>query len=72
MGLAMAIDDFKESRHGTWVATEEDNLIALLDVEVHITEEHGAILHLGTQIVDRQNLIARLALGSEDDAGILA
>ena len=60
MGLTVAIDDLEEGGHGTRVAAEEDDLVALLDVEVHIAEEHGAILHLGTQIVDRQYLIAQL------------
>ena len=72
MGLAVAIDDLEEGGHGARVAAEEDDLVALLDVEVHIAEEYGAILHLGTQAVDGQYLIARFALGSEDDARVLA
>ena len=72
MGLAMTTDNLEEGGHGAWVAAEEDNLIALLDVEVHIAEEHSAIFHLGTQVVDRQDLVSGLTLGSEDDARVLA
>ena len=69
--MGVAIDNFKEGRHGARVVAEENNLFALLHVEGQFVEEHGAIVGHGLQVVHLQNLVARLAIHLEDNAGVL-
>ena len=69
--MGVAIDNLKEGRHGARVVAEENNLFALLHVEGQFVEEHGAIVGHGLQVVHLQNLVARLTIHLEDNAGVL-
>ena len=51
--------------------TEEYDLFFLLNREVHVVEEHCAIISNGLKTLNFKNLIAWFALHLEDDAGIL-
>ena len=70
--LAVAVDNLEQSRHGTRVAAQEHNLVALLYREVHVVEEHRTLFRFGTQARYLQNLVARFAVHRKDDARILA
>ena len=50
---------------------QEGHLVALLYLEVDILEEHLAV-DRSREAVHLEDLVARLALGSEDDAGVAA
>ena len=52
--------------------TEEDDFLAFLNIEIDMVEEHRSVLIDGFQVLYLKNLVARLALHLEDDAGILA
>ena len=67
--LLLAVDDLEKGRHGARVTTDEDDLIVFLHVEVQVTEERVSI-DCFRQTADFQNLVARLASGSEKDARI--
>ena len=69
--MAFAHDDFKKCRHGTRVTTQERHLVALLNLKIDIAKQNVAILR-GRKPLYLQNLVANLALGGEDDAGIAA
>lgn len=69
-GLGVAVDNLEEGGHGAGIVTDEDNLLALLHVEVEVVEEHGTIFGDGLEVADFQDLVAGLALHLEDDAGV--
>ena len=69
--LAVAIDNLEESGHSLGVMREEHGLLPLLDGEVHIVEEYGAIGIHGLQSFYLKNLCTRFALHLEDDTRIL-
>ena len=72
VGLPVAVDDFEEGCHGLGVMAEEHHLLALLHVEAHVVEEHGAVGVGGLESFHLENLVAGFAVHLEDDAGILA
>ena len=70
--LLVAVDNLKESGHGTRVVTDKDDLLFFLHLEAHVVEEHRSVLGHGLEVLDFENLVAGLALHLEDDAGIAA
>ncbi len=71
VGLAVAGDNLEERGHGTGVMAEEGNLVALLNLEIHVAEEHLAV-DTCRESLDFEYLVARFAVGSEYDARIAA
>ena len=53
------------------VARQEYHFVTFLYVEIDVVEKHYAFFRLLAQSGNFQNLVARLAFGSEDDARIL-
>ena len=70
--LAVVVDDFKQGRHGAWVAAEEYDFVTFLHVEVYIVEKYCPVFRGGFQPFHFQNLVARFTFHLEDDARIFA
>ena len=68
--FTVSVDNLKQGRHGTRVAAQEDNLVALLHVEVHIIEKHCSFFRFGTQSGNLQNLVTRFTVHRKDDTRI--
>ena len=51
---------------------QEHHLLALLYVEAHVVEQHGAVAVGSLKAFNLKNLVAWLTLHLEDDAGIFA
>ena len=71
VGLAVAVDDFKQSGHGARVVAKEHHLVVFLNLEVYVVEEQVAVLS-GFQALHLKNLVARLTVGRENDSRIAA
>ena len=71
VGLLFAVDDLEEGGHGARVVADEDNLVALFDIEVQVAEQRLAF-DAFREALDFENLVARLAVRAEQDARVAA
>ena len=66
----VTIDNLKESRHRTRIMADEYHLFFLLHLEIHLVEEHCAIVGYSFKVLHFQDLVTRFAFHLEDNTWI--